>query len=336
MIVSFSLPTCPSVRFVDPDGEPSSKKCFREKASDDFTGQTVWASSVLLGRWVLANADSLEGRSVLEIGSGCGLAGLAAARCTNARAVCLSDFASATMANLANNVDANCTRWSALPLDNIEADLTKKHWVAEGGGSGTACEVRIARMNWDDEDTWPSAARDRVRPPSTGSAGEDGADPRDLFDVVLAADVLYRRSYARKVAAVVRGVLRPGGILVSVSPAMREGLSLLRRLMTEAGAVTEEVPLPEAWHANPLRSPSSSSSTSIAHTEVGGGTSEVVRRPAPPASWDCSDCTSSGSQPTLVSDDAARGLFPELFIPGYEMTCLVFTLPDGKPGARPM
>lgn len=62
-----------------PDQVPVVKddrpKAFREKAKDDFTGWTVWASSIVASRWAAAHAAEFSGRDVLELGSGCGLAG---------------------------------------------------------------------------------------------------------------------------------------------------------------------------------------------------------------------------------------------------------------------
>lgn len=299
----------------------ASKKCFRERASDDFTGQTVWASSVLLGRWVIANADVFKGRSVLELGSGCGLAGLATACCTDAASVCLSDFAAATVENLSHNVGANCGTGGLAGADS-EAGLSYVSRPGRGSSpAGAPCRVCVARVNWDDEETWPAREEigggeaaveaERSHPARSGVGGYSRR-----FDVVLAADVLYRRSYARKVAAVVRGVLRPGGLFVSVSPTAREGFDLLRRLLTDAGATAVDVELPDAWRGNPLRSPPA------AEGEAGDATAA----PLPP-----------GSRVTLVSDAAARGLFPELAIAGYEVACTLFTMPcdSGEEGAPP-
>lgn len=52
-------------------------KAFREKAKDDFTGWTVWASSIVAARWAASRSAEFSGRDVLELGSGCGLAGAA-------------------------------------------------------------------------------------------------------------------------------------------------------------------------------------------------------------------------------------------------------------------
>lgn len=299
---------------------------------------------MLLGRWVIANAEVFKGCSVLELGSGCGLAGLAAACCTGTASVCLSDFAAATVANLALNVGANCeaagsaveaagdppvATGAGAALHAASEFVSRRRGGScgvDGSGGGAPCLVRVARVNWDDEETWPEPAcggderkgeaEDACTPECSGSGDAPSPPPpRRLFDAVLAADVLYRRSYARKVAAVVRGVLRPGGILVSVSPAAREGLGLLRRLLTEAGASAADIEVPDAWRGNPLRTP----------TPAGEGATPPDAAPgaaAPPPSL-----------VTLVSDAAARGLFPELAVSSYEMTCVVFTMPPAAPPA---
>ena len=82
--------------------------------------------------------------------------------------------------------------------------------------------------DWDDPRTWP-----RGRGPNAGRDSRDGGGdvddddddsvPPRLFDVVLGADLLYTRSYARKVAAVAAQLLRPGGLLVLTTPLARSG-----------------------------------------------------------------------------------------------------------------
>lgn len=281
----------------------------------------------------MSNPGLFEGRRVLELGSGCGLAGLAIALHTDARLVCLSDFASATMANLLYNVQANCNAaasaesesclisdasspstvpWTEAIRQSFYARQTmNRHESCAAAAHPT--EVRVTRVDWDDEDTWPRAC--------TG-AGLEAAD-RGLFDVVVAADTLYRRSYARKVLAVTRGVLRPGGTLVIVSPAAREGLTLLRRLLTESGAVADDVVLPDEWSSgNPLRSPEAAASMAL-RTQGSGPTATPFSAHDTRTGGDAD--RADGTAPvTLISDGAARALFPELSMPGYEISFAVF------------
>ena len=118
-----------------------------------------------------------------------------------------------------------------------------------------------------------------------------------------------------------RGVLKPGGLFVSVSPAAREGFALLRRLLSEdegggGTAAPVDAELPATWRSdNPLRSPEAAS---------------LLSPPVPPHV----SVVDPSPESTLVSDAAARGLFPELTMPGYELVCTLFTLPASTPESR--
>jgi predicted nicotinamide N-methyase len=71
------------------------------------TGNRVWDSCHTLVSWMLANASQcIQGKSVVELGSGCGLAGMACA-CLGARKVVLTDLESVLQYCTAINVAAN-------------------------------------------------------------------------------------------------------------------------------------------------------------------------------------------------------------------------------------
>lgn len=226
---------------VDPDREAA----FREKAADDITGLSVWASAVMLGRWVDQNAGLFAGKDCLELGAGTGLAGLVAATlplCARAEggsvdatggrlsraadSVCLSDFAEATMSNLRHNIDTNCTRG--------ESD----RWV-----SRTGTDVSLAYMDWDQPSTWPTSLPNGAQP--------DGSESQQ-YDILLGADLLYTRSYARKVAGVATQLLRPGGMLVIATPRERVGYETLIQAVPSAWSCNQ-TPIPTSWRASPFR-----------------------------------------------------------------------------------
>ena len=82
------------------------------------TGGKVWSSSAVLTRWIEANANSLglDGASVLELGSGTGAVGLAAAAMGAARVV-LTDGGSESLLKLAkDNAARNKAPGGAVPL----------------------------------------------------------------------------------------------------------------------------------------------------------------------------------------------------------------------------
>lgn len=55
--------------------------CLRSASTDyDLTGQLVWPGAVLLNNYLSMNAEILEGRSVIELGSGVGITGILCSR----------------------------------------------------------------------------------------------------------------------------------------------------------------------------------------------------------------------------------------------------------------
>jgi predicted nicotinamide N-methyase len=69
-------------------------------------GRCVWNASIVLSRYLASNADLCAGKDVLELGSGCGLAGLTCAH-LGALSVCVSDHAPRLLENLRHNVALN-------------------------------------------------------------------------------------------------------------------------------------------------------------------------------------------------------------------------------------
>ena len=79
-----------SREFAMPDGSSQPILGLASASTDfDLTGQIVWPVSVLLARYVVDRVRP-AGQRVLELGSGCGLSGLAASSC-GAASVTLSD-----------------------------------------------------------------------------------------------------------------------------------------------------------------------------------------------------------------------------------------------------
>ena len=263
-VYDFGLAAGIIVRELCPDMHTSGPTtCYREKANDDMTGWTVWASSVLLSRWILRETSSLAGLHIIELGSGCGLAGLVAAT-TNARSVALSDYQRDTSVNVLYNLARNFQRTGldsgSAPPRGVGGGEPMELRVCVDGVDYTGrdafkapsgCRATLAQLDWDDDATWPRQRADDIDNvcKSAVAAGTEFA----TYDVVLASDLFYRRSYARKVATAALALLRPGGRLVCATPSAREGLSVLERMMTAAGWSAAEEDVPDDWRINPLR-----------------------------------------------------------------------------------
>lgn len=169
-----------------------------------------------------------------------------------------------------------------------------------------------------------------------------------VFDTVVGADLLYRRSYARKLGAVLDGVLRPGGTFLCTTPAQREGLPLLLRLLAERGYEVEEIEVGPEWRGNPLAPGSlgllstgavegatgggagrtglgvDSGSGVIAPASAGEGAgstvaSQQVSSAAAPAEGEL-ESTQTGAQ--AVPAAPTDGLFPELYMRAYPLLAI--------------
>jgi len=104
---------------------------FGESPADDLTGLSIWASAYVLAHWMVVKEGSLEGKVVMELGSGCGLAGIAMAKLTAASEVVLTDFSPNTLENLRFNVALNARD--------------------EAGG----CTPTVHALDWTNKGTWP-------------------------------------------------------------------------------------------------------------------------------------------------------------------------------------
>jgi predicted nicotinamide N-methyase len=157
----------------------------------------MWPSAVVLSQWLVTNPSVVLGKRVLEIGAGCGLTGLIAARlqkeyakeCENhsksdpllsdgimQQEIILSDFNTTVLQNLQrnialNNVERDC---SVAGLDFYEQSGTADQWKDM---NGVQCEQ---------------------------------------VDVILAADMICQPADAVGAANTIHDALRPGGRAIVV------------------------------------------------------------------------------------------------------------------------
>lgn len=76
-------------------------------AETDRTGLQLWAAALVMSHWLVEMKERLAHRSVLELGAGCGLCGIVAAKHCAASRVLITDLADATMDNLKHNLALN-------------------------------------------------------------------------------------------------------------------------------------------------------------------------------------------------------------------------------------
>lgn len=208
-------------------------------------------------------ARLLHGRTMVELGTGVGASGLAAALHCAPRRCVLTDWNAKTLANLTANA-------RMLEEDHGIALLGPGEWArtlgAEaaaataaglGAGGGAAADeglsrtVEVAALDWAKPATWDLDS----------GAGGSGGGRASVFEVVVGSDLIYDDGMADLLATVVDGLCAgkatDSGVGVFLYVAPPHGRAGLVRFLSTAlpakGFVhASATPSPSAYGANPL------------------------------------------------------------------------------------
>jgi len=95
-----------------------------QNAADGATGRNTWDASVVLTAYLAAHPTHIAAKSVLEVGSGTGLVGIACAA-LGAKATMLTDL-SYTVGNMQENIQKNMDMLTEADIDVRELDWTRQ------------------------------------------------------------------------------------------------------------------------------------------------------------------------------------------------------------------
>ena len=209
---------------------------------DDTTGLGLWPAAVLAARWAAGELrEALRGKVVIELGCGCGLPGLAAARYSSPSAVHLTDVNPSTLQNAAHNVQINSPGAASASASASDAGAGGsvfefgRQGAVDGqvqGLDGAAVPVSVSRVSWTDAATYPP-----------------------LADVLLGSDLVYDATILAALTQAVTGMLAPGGVFYYIAPDEgRAGMDgLVASLAAQGVACVDCKPCPDELFANPLR-----------------------------------------------------------------------------------
>lgn len=168
---------------------------------DGGTGSRVWDAAIAMSVWITRHADRFRGKSVLELGAGTGLCGICAA--LSGADATLSDMAGVdeptASAALAGGSAAAVSTAALLP--NIEAN------------------ARLNGLADDPDETDRTERTARTLPLDWESCF--GAEPTDLYDVVIGSDVVYEGFAITALAAAMIAHTAPGGAAYLMSARSR-------------------------------------------------------------------------------------------------------------------
>ena len=261
-----------------------AEKPFGDDAESDSTGLGIWAASVILARWLidskndifeglsncsntssLSDAKTIEGkdltysgRTVLELGSGCGLPGLAVAKYFGniVSKVIVSDWNEESLSNLRYNVNvydnksvvseknsntnssekANTEENSSKKNNNSNDDVNSESKDLQNEFTRNKSEIDVIKLDWDDETTYPSSSP---------------------VDMIIGSDLIYARTSLNPLKKVVSRNLKVGGKMYYIAPTTdRDGGGCvdITQSMVEAGLelVKEPFTIPNEYKSNCL------------------------------------------------------------------------------------
>ena len=164
--------------------------------------QIVWPVSILLATFLATNRAMLAGRDVMEIGAGCGLAGLVAARLGPRRCVITDgeDFCLRTIERTATCPPPAPPAGAAAAAAAISpaasgaaAGAAPEPAPGLGLGAEAACDsappapVEVRNLRWGDQESIAEYLRDGVRPQLVFGADifhPSFGEPAEVFELV--------------------------------------------------------------------------------------------------------------------------------------------------------
>ena len=165
-------------------------------------GFVLWPSSVVLARWIAKHPNILLGKSVLELGSGCGLVGLTASLVRKQQQ---PESHSSSSDNTTTSTDTLqrpviMTDFNKTVLDNLKRSIALNHLSKDATVVGLDFTHQTGSSNH-----------------STTWVDTDGT-LREQVDVVLAADIVCQPDDAYSAANSLHDALKPGGLAIVVLP----------------------------------------------------------------------------------------------------------------------
>ena len=228
----------------DGDGEDADRFHLRVAGSEavndceGFSGGMLWPAAYVLARWLidyLARCPPADGATGLELGAGCGLGGIAMARCSvHAMRMAHTHTRHAHHAHHANTTHRTRARCGVATVltDHHEAVLSNlRHNAALNGVHAT-----VQPLRWETESESPVPAATGCGHAAANARAGTEALP-GTFDFVIASDVMYDASAMPALAASVQRTCR--GLFLAVSATHeRAGVAPFVELMRDAAGWT--------------------------------------------------------------------------------------------------
>jgi len=192
----------------------------RQSAQADV-GFVMWPSAIVLSRWLMSNPRAIQSKSVLELGAGCGLVGIAAARII-ARYQFQQQHEQRQTINAERKGEVIITDVNELVLENISQNIR----LNDVASLASVAKLDFYSQSGRNSGTWLAGERRGV-----------AESEREPVDVILAADIICQPSDAVAASKTIKDALRPEGVayVVCATAQHRYGVEIFGNECKERG-----------------------------------------------------------------------------------------------------
>nr|CCA17519.1 conserved hypothetical protein [Albugo laibachii Nc14] len=259
-----------------------NREAFKTDASDDITGVSIWSASVILSHWIVENQALFHDISVLELGAGCGVSGLACYLYTDPKKVVLSDYFDSTVRNLKYNVDINrkaqirnreipeavcsqCGVSQRCRPENPDGHLS----LCAGCKTVRYCSRECQKQAWKHHKRHCQQIKQRgsidscqIDVVSLDWSQSDSwprcedSDTVAQYDIILGSDLVYHSALVPVLVNAIDNMLISSGQFIHLASQARDSLDQFTKQMRSAGFACTETIVPERYKMNPLVSSS--------------------------------------------------------------------------------
>ncbi|TNJ30045.1 Methyltransferase [Giardia muris] len=209
-----------------------------------WVGCGVWDAAIIMSRYLITHPEVLQGKRVLELGSGVGLTGLIASRFSDE--VVLTDYSESILENLEYNIWLNAADLTNEHLDDIFPEDRDAQARFRTQGQAISRAAKVAYLDWFhpmlSEKPVESFESDTNRKlPLNGFRRRvPGGVALGRFPMIIGSELTYQLSGVEELAEVIDIFLEEGGVFFEILSIYRgPGPRRFMELMEENGWVVE-------------------------------------------------------------------------------------------------
>lgn len=176
--------------------------------ADGDEGLHLWEASIVLSRFIVKNKEMFKDKKIIELGTGCGLIGLASLHFTDCSSFTFSDYQDNVLKNLEVNIKLNASHCNTTNITSI----------IEG-------RYTIEKIDWRDYANYN----------------------RQCYDYVLGSELVYSGGYIEELVKLIKNLLSPDGKALIAMPEKRMMTSTFLKFIEENGLKFKYSPMNDSY-----------------------------------------------------------------------------------------